>query len=107
METFPPAAHWFCPKRSDDDYTNYDDSDEDDEDASAALKKQCIAEGAQRRDCAYRFLISLGLTPEETAGTGGTVEAYFERVNALLTHCDKCVRNYHMGRKDFLKYMAE
>jgi len=107
MQGFPPEAHWFCPKQNDDDPINYNDPDNDDEDASSATKKQRIEESEQRQECAYRFAISLGLSVEENAEAGGLVDEYLKRLSQLLTTCDKCVRNYHMGRKDFLKYLAE
>lgn len=106
MDEFPPDAHWFCPKRNDDDYTNYGDPDNDEEDASSATKMQCIADGEKRLKITYRFSISLGFSPEqaEEAGFGDTYE---RRVTELLSTCDQCVRNYHTGRKEFLGYMSE
>lgn len=78
------------------------------EDASTATKIQRIKEGEQRLTCAYRFSISLGFTAEQAAeAEEAGVDGYSRRVTELLSSCDQCVRNYHMGRKEFLGYIAE
>ncbi|OBT68370.1 hypothetical protein VE03_02935 [Pseudogymnoascus sp. 23342-1-I1] len=106
MDEFPPDAHWFCPKRNDDDYTNYGDPGTDEEDASSATKIQCIEDGEKRLKIAYRFSISLGFSPEQ-AEEAGFGDSYERRVTELLSTCDQCVRNYHTARKEFLGYMSE
>lgn len=104
---YPKDAHWFCPKQNDDDLANYDQPDQDDDYLSSTEKKQHIQDSEQRQKCAYRFTISMGLSPEEAAAVGDFLGQYTQRVGLLLSTCDKCVRNYHMGRKEFLKFMAE
>ncbi|KFY39978.1 hypothetical protein V495_05661 [Pseudogymnoascus sp. VKM F-4514 (FW-929)] len=106
MDEFPPEAHWFCPKLSDEDYTNYADPDNDEEDASSATKIQRIEDGKKRLNTTYRFSISLGFSPEQ-AEEAGFGDSYERRVTEFLTTCDHCVRNYHTERKEFLRCMSE
>lgn len=106
MDEFPPDAHWFCPKRYDEDYTNYADPDNDEEGTTSATKIQCIEDGKKRLLIAYRFSISLGFSPEQ-AEEAGFGDSYERRATELLSTCDHCVRNYHTGRKEFLGYMSE
>jgi senataxin len=44
-----------------------------------------------------------GLSEEEAADWQ---ERYRKRSNELLTTCDRCVRNWHIGRKRFLKEIS-
>lgn len=106
MQEFPPDAHWFCPKLNDEDFINYDDPDNDEEEATSAVKIKRVSDGETRLTCTYRFSLSLGFSPEQSAEAGFD-DSYMRRVTELLTTCDRCVRNYHMGRKAFLAYMSE
>ena len=104
--SFPTGAHWFCPRRQDDDDVDYENLSEPDpdEDVTIAEKQKLIAESKARHDIAYKFSLILGLAPEVT---GQMLRDYSERLGKLFTSCDKCVRNWHKGRKAYLKELSE
>jgi senataxin len=79
LKSFPAEAHWFCPKRRDDDPIDYENPDEAEEEI-------------------------LGMDPEHS---GTLREDYIQRLDQLLKACDKCVHNWHLGRKAFLKECSE
>lgn len=113
IKSCPPGAHWFCPKRQNEDLLNYDDLNASDADAEAehvtsAQKAKLIDEGDERLKIAYK-LFEIYLF--DTVNMGDTL-AEAKRDHAgrsveFLTTCDHCVRNYHMGRKPFLKEFSE
>jgi len=113
IKNSPPGSHWFCPKRQDDDPLNYDDPDASDveaeeEDVTSAQKAKLIDEGNERLVIAYK-LFELHIF--EMADMGDALLdarlGHRARSQGLLTTCDRCVRNYHMGRKHFLKEFSE
>lgn len=104
MKSFPPDAHWFCPKRNDEDYVDYSHPDEAEDDTSAGTKKELIQAAQRRQTVAYKYSLAMGL--DRDAG-GSMVADYVGRLNRLLTSCDKCVHNWHIGRKAYLKELAE
>ncbi|KAB8294774.1 hypothetical protein EYC80_006736 [Monilinia laxa] len=104
LKSFPANAHWFCPKRDDEDFVDYCHPDDAEEDMSAETKKELIQDAQRRQTIAYKYSLIIGLDRD----AGGTmVEDYLTRLNKLLTCCDKCVHNWHMGRKAYLKELAE
>ena len=104
LKSFPQDAHWFCPRRRDDDHIDYDNSEEAEEDMSPETKQELIKDAKRRHEVAYKYSLILGLAPEIS---GSMLEDYTARLNRLLTACDKCVHNWHMGRKPYLKKLAE
>jgi senataxin len=104
LKSFPQDAHWFCPRRRDDDHIDYDNPDEAEEDMSSETKQELIQDAKRRHEVAYKYSLILGLAPEIS---GNMLEDYTSRLNRLLTTCDKCVHNWHMGRKRYLKELAE
>jgi senataxin len=70
---------------------------------SAETKQKLIKESQKRLEVAYKFSLILGFEEE----SGRLREEYIERLDKLLTTCDKCVYNWHMGRKAYLKELAE
>ncbi|KAF7870646.1 hypothetical protein EAF04_004390 [Stromatinia cepivora] len=104
LKSFPAGAHWFCPKRNDEDYVDYSRPDDAEEDMSAQTKKELIQDAQRRQTVAYKSSLIIGLDPDSG---GPMVEDYLERLNKLLTCCDKCVHNWHIGRKAYLKELAE
>jgi senataxin len=104
LKSFPADAHWFCPKRNDDDHIDYDNASEPEEDMSPETKLELIQDAKRRHEVAYKYSIIFGLSPEVS---GVLLEDYIRRLNTLLTSCDKCVHNWHMGRKAYLKELAE
>lgn len=79
----------------------------DDEDVTPTTKEKRIGEAKTRLNLAYRMTLSLGLSPDESAHIPDTVNQYMARSGYLLRTCDKCVRNYHMARKEFENDMTE
>jgi senataxin len=63
-----------------------------------------VTESKIRSTTAYRFCIAYGLSAQEV---GEWQVFHHKRLSSLLTCCDKCVLNYHMGRKGFLKELSE
>lgn len=104
IKKFPRDAHWFCPRQEDRDPADYDHPDEDEEDISAETKQKHIKDGKIRHEKAYKYAAVLGLAPEIA---GRALEDYCAQLNRLLTCCDKCVHNWHLGRKAYLKELAE
>ncbi|KUJ23532.1 uncharacterized protein LY89DRAFT_680273 [Mollisia scopiformis] len=102
LKSFDPQAHWFCPRRNDDDPVDYDNPDEE-EDMSFETKKELIADWKSRQAVAYKYSLILGLGAEIS---GRLLDAYTKRLNELLTSCDKCVHNWHLGRKAYLKELS-
>lgn len=103
LRGFPDGAHWFCPKRNDDDPADYSNLDEDDEDMSPETKKQLIEDCKRRHELAYKHSLVFGLPPEES---GDLLDNYANKLNRLLSICDKCVHNWHLGRKAYLKELS-
>jgi senataxin len=112
-KSWPRGAHWFCPKRRDDDPLNYDDPDvydaeAEEEHVTSAQKAKLIDDGDERLKIAYE-LFELHIFEIVDMGDA-LVDAKMDhrsRTLDLLTTCDRCVRNYHMGRKPFLKEFSE
>lgn len=104
LKSFPSQAHWFCPRRTDDDPTDYDQPDQADADMSVETKKELIQDSKIRHQKAYRYSVVLGLAPEVA---GRALEDYIKKLDRLLTICDKCVHNWHLGRKAYLKELSE
>lgn len=71
---------------------------------SAETKQEQIRDAKIRHEKAYRYAVVLGLSPEIA---GRSLEDYTRRLNALLSICDKCVHNWHLGRKTYLKELSE
>jgi senataxin len=104
LKSFPAEAHWFCPKRRDDDHIDYTHPDEAEEDMSPETKRELIHDAKRRHEVAYKYSIIFGLAPEDTEGMR---DDYIRRLNQLLTTCDKCDYNWHAGRKSYLKELSE
>ncbi len=113
IKSWPREAHWFCPKRRDDDAINYDDpgaseAQAEEEHLTSTQKAKLIAEGDERLETAYKLfeLHMFEMADMEDALLDARMD-HRGRSQDLLTSCDRCVRNYHMGRKPFLKEFSE
>lgn len=104
LKSFPPNVHWFCPKQNDDDYTDYTNPSELDGDITPEQKQEMVVSSKKRHQVAYKCSLVLGLAPEQA---GRMLEEYTQRLNHLLSSCDKCVYNWHLGRRVFLKELSE
>lgn len=67
-------------------------------------KQEMIEDAKKRHEVAYKFSMIIGV---DTDSSGRMLDDYIERLNRTLSGCDKCVRNWHRGRKPFLKELAE
>lgn len=100
-------GHWFCPKVDSDDSADYSKPDEDDEMdqegqyITAQTKKRRIAASKERHEVAYDYSLIFGFPEEQEQ------EQYKDQLNGLLSECDQCVRNYHMGRVPYLSGLSE
>ena len=101
LDAYGPSAHWFCPKIDDNDSTNYDDANADDEGVPSATKITRIEEGHDRLELAYKMMLSYGLGEVERMAIEQEFIRFVDRSGELLSSCDKCACNYHMGRKAF------
>lgn len=104
LKSFPPGAHWFCPRRNHDDPVDYDKPDQPEEEMSPETKHELIEDAKKRHDIAYRSSLITGLDQEIA---GRMLQDYIIKLNGQLANCDKCVRNWHQGRKAYLKHLAE
>jgi senataxin len=104
LQSFDPKAHWFCPRRHDDDFADYDNPDEAEDDVTPKMKRKAIEDGKHRHDVAYKYSLILGMRVEVA---GRLLNAYVDRLDSLLTTCDKCVYNWHFGRTAYLKELSE
>ncbi|OTA93398.1 hypothetical protein M434DRAFT_73253 [Hypoxylon sp. CO27-5] len=103
LQAFPEECHLCCPRISEEDNEIYDDPDAPSK-ISAAEKEQRIQEGKERLSQTYKCSLILGLS-EELAGDLG--HEYARRINTFLKSCATCVRNWHKGRKPFLKDISQ
>ncbi|RKF64463.1 putative ATP-dependent helicase C29A10.10c [Golovinomyces cichoracearum] len=104
LKSFPSQVHWFCPKQNDDDFIDYTNLEETEEDVSIDDKKERLDAFEKRYQVAYKCSLVLGMAPEQA---GRMLKEYTGRLNQLLSSCDKCVYNWHLGRRAFLKEMSE
>jgi senataxin len=111
--SWPQEAHWFCPKRRDDDPLNYDDPDAseieaEEEHVTSAQKAKLVEAGDERLKVAYKLFELHVFEMNEMQDAMLDARMYHRsRSQELLTTCDRCVRNYHMDRKPFLKEFSE
>ncbi|PBP19231.1 hypothetical protein BUE80_DR009848 [Diplocarpon rosae] len=104
LKSFPPDAHLFCPRRNDEDPLDYEQLNENEEDISPEEKRELIREGRLRHSVAYKYSLVFGM---DTETYGDLINPYHFRWNQLLAGCDKCVYNWHLGRKPYLKELSE
>ena len=103
LRDIPLECHMCCPKVSDDDEEDYDDL-ENPGDISIEDKTKRVEEGKKRLDLLYDCSLILGLP----AGSAPVLSNEFsKRSNAFLRACAGCVRNWHKGRRPFLKRLSE
>lgn len=103
LEEIPPELHLLCPKVNDEDVEDYEDLDEPG-DISAEEKKKRIEDAKARHEITYRLCFLMGLSEEQA---GSWMETWAQRLEGFLTKCDRCIRNWHLGREPFLKLTLE
>ncbi|KAL2069142.1 hypothetical protein VTL71DRAFT_15480 [Oculimacula yallundae] len=104
LKSFPADAHWFCPKRFDGDFIDYDQPNDPEEGMSQETKKELIQDYKKRYKVAYRYSQILGIDED---GAGQVREFFSAGLDRLLVQCDKCALNWHQGRKEHLKWLSE
>ena len=103
LRAIPTEHHMCCPKISEDDDEDYDDLESPGE-ISVEVKEQRIVDGNKRLYLLYDCSLILGLPPGSTPILS---DEFSKRSNAFLKACASCVRNWHRGRRPFLKRMSE
>ncbi|KAI1779364.1 SEN1 N terminal-domain-containing protein [Hypoxylon cercidicola] len=103
LRTFPKGCHICCPRISEDDDEIYDDPSAPGT-ISVAEKEERIRHSKDRLDQAYRCSLILGLPADATGGLGVEFE---QQVGFFLKTCAACVRNWHKGRRPFLKDISQ
>lgn len=83
---------------------DYDHPDEAEEEMTSETKYEMIEASKKRHQVAYKYSLIFGLSPDVS---GTLLTEYTQKLNHLLMSCDKCVHNWHMGRKAYLKELAE
>jgi senataxin len=71
---------------------------------TAEAKREQIQDAKIRHQKAYRYSVVLGLAPDVA---GRALEDYVKKLDRLLSNCDQCVHNWHLGRKAYLKELSE
>lgn len=94
------GRHLLCPKLSDDDDEDYDDLTESSEEVSLEEKKQRVEDGNDRLDVTYWNCLLMAYGHD---GGGEFLRQWNKRVEQNLHSCDKCVTNWHMNRKKYLR----
>ncbi|KAH6628610.1 SEN1 N terminal-domain-containing protein [Chaetomium tenue] len=100
FEDRPPDAHLCCPKIDEEDFANYDEPNVPDEGGLSVEEKQGrIEEYESRFQNTYDLSILMGLGREVA---GEWLDNWTQAVDACLTRCDSCVRNWHRTRQPYL-----
>ncbi|KAK3335673.1 SEN1 N terminal-domain-containing protein [Cercophora scortea] len=101
FDAYDPNLHLFCPKISDDDYTNYDEPNAPDADGVTVEEKQRRFTEAHKRHVTATQLSILLAIPREESSTW--LDVWKQKVESFLTKCDACARYWHKSRDAFLK----
>ncbi|KAG9237071.1 SEN1 N terminal-domain-containing protein [Amylocarpus encephaloides] len=110
LRSFPPDAHWFCPKIHAEDNADYIHADSPDEDEdgkeiiSVQSKQKAIRDGEDRYKVAMRASLVFGIGEENM---GDLYDYYSKRMDSLFVQCDRCISRWHKGRKAHEKSLAE
>lgn len=68
------------------------------------VKRKLLKDAKRRHQVAYKYSIVLGM---DKSMSGDMREVYEDKLHSLLTVCDKCIHNWHLGRKTYLKDLSE
>lgn len=104
FEEIPEQLHLFCPKVDDDDYEDYDNSEKPGDLISAEEKRTRIKVAVERQQVAYSISLLLGISAAEA---DHWIRQWKDRVEALFSKCESCVRTWHSLRKPFLTGLTE
>ncbi|RBQ94589.1 hypothetical protein VDGD_01785 [Verticillium dahliae] len=104
FQKIPEEAHLLCPKVDDDDEEDYDDPAASDT-LSADDKKKRIQDGQDRIEIVYWTSLLMAYGKDKA---GVWLSDWTDRMATYMHTCDKCVLNWHMNRKKFIrKYAVE
>ena len=104
LQSLDSNHHLFCPKQHDDDDSNYEDIQTVDDSISPGEKLRLVNDAKERQNTAYQFCLVFAFSADDV---GEWQQEHLIRLTNSLTRCDRCVRNYHRGRKQFLKALSE
>jgi senataxin len=99
----PEDVHLLCPKISPDDLEDYEDLEHGSETITAEEKKKRVEDGQARQRIAYQAGVILSY-PRDKSGVW--LANFSARMEYYLQSCDKCVTNWHMGRKAGLQDLS-
>lgn len=103
LRAIPTDLHLCCPKVSEEDEEDYSDPDSPGG-VGVAEKRQRIQKSLDRQEVLYDCALILGLQQDAES----TYLAEFRgRAEAVLGNCSGCIRNWHKGRKPFLKRLSQ
>ncbi|TDZ34209.1 Helicase SEN1 [Colletotrichum spinosum] len=100
----PAEVHLLCPKVDEEDFEDYEDLTTDGDDVSVEQKKKRVEEGKKRLDIVYWTSLLLAYGKDKA---GVWLTEWGNRMALNLHNCDKCVLNWHMHRKQYLRTFAE
>nr|XP_036589021.1 helicase sen1 [Colletotrichum truncatum]KAF6800663.1 helicase sen1 [Colletotrichum truncatum] len=100
----PPDVHLLCPKVHEDDFEDYDDLESPGEEITALEKKERVEDWKKRLDIAYWTSLLLAYGKDKA---GVWLVEWGNRMAINLHNCDKCVLNWHMYRKKYLRIFSE
>jgi len=103
LRAIPPEHHLCCPKISEEDDEDYEDVTSPG-DIGIEQKQQRIQDSHDRQHTLYNCALILGLQQESQ---GAFLTEFTERALAVLGSCSNCIRNWHKGRKPFLKRLSQ
>jgi senataxin len=104
FDRIPAEHHLLCPKVDDDDLENYDNDSTLPDGITAEEKSRRIKEGRRRLEIAYWNTLLFAYDKDKA---GIWLIKYSQRLTSCLENCDKCVLNWHMGRKAALQRFSE
>ncbi|KAM0812914.1 putative SEN1 N terminal-domain-containing protein [Seiridium cardinale] len=99
----PVEAHLLCPKVSEEDDEDYEDTAEPG-DIGVEEKARRIQDFKRRVGIVYQTSLIFGFEEENAALQ---LQEFRTRTNGFLTVCSQCVRTWHRHRKPFLKHLSE
>lgn len=99
LREIPDDVHLLCPKVEPDDEEDYENVSDNDH-----AKHKLIQEGKDRIQITYWCMLVNGMGKDKFEAER---EELKKRLNQWFRRCDKCIMNWHMYRKSFLREFAE
>lgn len=99
LRDIPDHVHLLCPKVDPNDEEDYENVSENDH-----AKQKLIQEGKDRIQATTWCMLVYAMGKDKFEAERKELN---ERLNQWLQKCDKCIMNWHMHRKSFLREFAE